>query len=194
MYITRGRLSRIVDSYQQPLNECRKFSAEHPDASVFLSHKHDEKELLLKVKTFFENLGMRVYVDWLDTKMQHPTDKETAENLKQQISDNDKFIFIASDSAMDSPWCSWEIGIGDALKLKEDKIAILPVAENNGIWTKHEYLQIYPHIEYEDGHSFYREERIQQGYYVKYPPKNGTIKHVSLNEWLRRGMPITKFL
>ena len=85
MYITRGQLSRVVDSYQQPLNERRMFSAEHPDASVFLSHKHEEKTLLLQVKKFFENLGMSVYVDWLDTNMQHPTDKKTAEDLKKQI-------------------------------------------------------------------------------------------------------------
>lgn len=195
MYITRGQLSRVVDSYQQPLNERRMFSAEHPDASVFLSHKHDENPLLLQVKAFFEHLGMKVYVDWLDAKMQHPTDKKTAEDLKKQISDNDKFIFIASEGAMDSPWCSWEIGIGDAIKLEDDKIAILPVAENDGTWKNHEYLQIYPHIEYENGHSTYSNGRIiPQGYYVEYPAVNGSINIVSIKEWLRRGMPETKYL
>ena len=195
MYITRGQLSRVVDSYQQPLNELRMFSAEHPDASVFLSHKHEEKTLLLQVKKFFENLGMSVYVDWLDTNMQHPTDKKTAEDLKKQIEKNDKFIFIASDGSMDSPWCSWEIGIGDALKLQNDKIAIFPVAENDGTWKKHEYLQIYPHIEYKNGRSTYRDGRtIPQGYYVIYPYVDGIANIVPIKEWLRKGMPTTRFM
>ena len=99
MYITRGQLSRVVDSYQQPLNERRMFSAEHPDASVFLSHKHEEKTLLLQVKKFFENLGMSVYVDWLDANMQHPTDKKNAEDLKKQIEKNDKLIRLLSCDA-----------------------------------------------------------------------------------------------
>ena len=195
MYITRGQMSRVVDSYQQPLNERRMFSAEHPDASVFLSHKHKEKTLLLQVKQFFENLGMSVYIDWLDTNMQHPTDKKTAEDLKKQIDENDKFIFIATNGAMDSPWCSWEIGLGDALKLKDDKIAIFAVAENDGTWEKHEYLQIYPHVEYEDGHGTYTNGNIiPKGYYVEYPAENGSVSLKPLKEWLRRGMPTTKFL
>ena len=33
---------------------------------------------------------------------------------------------------MNLSWCSWEIRIRDAFKLQDDKIAILPVAENNG--------------------------------------------------------------
>lgn len=195
MYITRGQLSTVVDSYQQPLNEHRLFSADHPDASVFLSHKHEEKTLLLQVKKFFENLGMSVYVDWLDTRMQHPTDKKTAEDLKRQIDENDKFIFIATDGAMDSPWCSWEIGLGDALKLKDDKIAIFPVAENDGTWEKHEYLQIYPHIEYEDGTNHYSDGGIiTKGYYIKYPYVNGKRNSVKLEKWLCQGMPTTRFL
>ena len=195
MYITKEQLSRVVDLSNKPLNEQRMFSAEHLDASVFLSHKHEEKTLLLRVKTLFENLGMSVYVDWLDSNMQHPTDKNTAEGLKKQIENNDKFVFIASDGAMNSPWCSWEIGIGDALKLKDDKIAILPIAENDGSWTKHEYLQIYPHIEYEDGHNKYSDGSIiSPGYYVKYPKENGTISLKPLNGWLRKGMQTKRFL
>ena len=195
MYITRGQLSRVVDSFQQPLNERRMFSAEHPDASIFLSHKHEEKTLLFQVKSFFENLGMSVYVDWLDTSMQHPTDKKTAEDLKKQIDENDKFIFIASNDAMDSPWCSWEIGLGDALKLKDDKIAILPVAENDGIWKKHEYLQIYPHLEYEDGTNHFSDGSvITKGYYIKYPYVKGKRDVVKLEKWLRKGMPTTRLL
>ena len=195
MYITKKQLSRVVDSCRQPLNEQRMFSVEHPDASVFLSHKHDEKTLLLRVKTFFENLGMSVYVDWLDTKMQHPTDKQTAEDLKKQIDENDKFIFIATDGSMDSPWCSWEIGVGDALKLKDDKIAIFPIAENDGSWTNHEYLQIYPHIEYENGNSRYTNGNlIPKGYYVEYPAKNRGSSLKPLKDWLCEGMPKTRFL
>lgn len=48
--------------------------------------------------------------------------------------------------AIQSKWCNWELGYGDAQKF-DMHIALLPLAENSGVWQGSEYLTIYPRIE-----------------------------------------------
>ena len=99
-------------------------------------------------KAFFENLGIEIYVDWADETMPERPNGVTAQKIKKQImSTNDKFILLATNNAVASKWCNWEVGIGDSFKLLKKKIAILPLADNSGTWNGNEYLQIYPRIE-----------------------------------------------
>ena len=130
MYLTRERLRRIVDSMPpQAVTEQHVFSSLGADSTVFLSHKHQEREILFQVKALLESLGMKVYIDWMERNMQHPTNAETAKELKRQIDEQDKFILIATDAAISAPWCNWEIGLADRSKSDQDKIAILPIAD-----------------------------------------------------------------
>ena len=85
-------------------------------------------------------------MDWVDPAMQHPTNRRTAEMLKEKIKRYDKFVFIASDAALASKWCNWEIGFGDAHKYEQDKIAIFPIKQDDRQWGGNEYLQLYPSI------------------------------------------------
>lgn len=114
--------------------------------------------------------------------MQHPTDRRTAETLKEKIKRYDKFVFIASDAAINSKWCNWEIGYGDAQKYEQDKIAIFPIKQDDREWSGNEYLQLYPSIEYFDRTSIYTSGRtIPEGFYVYFPSK-GTI--TPLEYWI----------
>lgn len=197
MYLTRDQLRRIVDSMPpQAVTEQHVFSSLGADSTVFLSHKHQEREILFQVKALLESLGMNVYIDWMERNMQHPTNAETAKELKRQIDEQDKFILIATDAAISAPWCNWEIGLADRSKSDQDKIAILPIADTSGRWNHNEYLRIYPSIEYQDGMSKNtRNEIIAKGYYVLYPANTeGNRKYISLNEWLKQGMPQGRFL
>lgn len=196
MYITKTQLQRIADSNPQLICERQLFSATSADSTVFLSHKHQETEILLQVKAFFEKLGMRVYVDWMKKNMQHPTDTSTAKELKRQISNQDKFILIATEEAIKAPWCNWELGLADQIKDGKDKLAILPVEDKSGTWRHNEYLRIYPSIEYLDGNSkTTKGELIPKGYYVLYPDEDNTGRRfVSLNDWLKKGMPQVRVL
>jgi len=96
----------------------------------------------------------------------------TAAKIKSKILENDKFLFLATDSAVISKWCNWEVGIGDAYKLHYDKICLLPLSENNGSWLGNEYLQIYPRVEQVAGH-----DNI---YKLKYPDG----KETWFDDWL----------
>ncbi|MBQ0087922.1 MAG: toll/interleukin-1 receptor domain-containing protein [Prevotellaceae bacterium] len=182
-FISRGQLKRVTDSYRYPINETRMFSSEC-GRTVFLSHKHEEGDLLFRIKVFLENQGVDVYIDWLDPNMRHKTNGKTADDLQTKICTCNKFIFVATELALESTWCSWEVGYADAVKDETKDIAILPIVEDNKNWKGSEYLQDYPTIEYRDGKTKYTNgQSIPEGYYIRYP-HNRTI--ISLNKWLRQ--------
>lgn len=178
---------QIADSTRRyPINEERCFSQSQSQTSVFLSHKHTDRTLMLQVKAMLERLGIRVYIDWLDEGMTSATSGRTAEILKDKIHRYDKFILVATNDAIASKWCNWELGLGDAAKYTKGKIAILPIEQGDRDWNGSEYLQIYPTIEYEDGESFFTNgNRISAGAYVVYHNGRENI-YTPLEEWLTR--------
>ncbi len=169
------------------VNETRTFSKSTSTTSIFLSHSHQDKAKIEQAKIFFENLGISIYVDWMDSTMPEKTNGTTAIRIKSKIRENEKFVLLATNRAVNSKWCNWEVGIGDIYKLPNDNIAILGLADNNGHWAGNEYLQIYPSIEYQNGNSRNNAGGIiPEGYYVLYPPQNdGSRTFKTLEQWLR---------
>lgn len=159
-------------------NEARTQAKATTTTSIFLSHSHSDKDLIDEAVTFFKSLGVNVYVDWMDETMPEKPNGVTASKIKSKILNDDKFIFLATNSAVISKWCNWEVGIGDAYKLHSDKICILPLADNSGSWTGNEYLQIYPRIEsvVKDNYTLY--DNI---FRVVYPDGKTTW----LSDWLK---------
>jgi hypothetical protein len=171
------------------LNESlRQYKAEsrYNKVTVFLSHKHDERELLDGAISFLKSQGVEVYVDWLDDGMPKHTSGETAKRIKEKIKENRKFILLASEGAINSKWCNWELGLGDAEKYIRN-IAILPVEKENHSYSGSEYLQIYPYVVYENGYNTYSDGNvIKEGYYVRFPYENGSYTIIPLERWLNR--------
>jgi len=153
--------------------------------TIFLSHKHDEKEDLDGAISLLKRFGVDVYVDWQDTGMPMRSSGVTAKRIKEKIKENKKFIFLATEGAISSKWCNWELGLGDAEKYLNN-IAFLPVRKDNQTFSGSEYMQIYPSIEYENGTSkTVGGTFISEGYYVFQPPdEEGNRKFVSLTWWL----------
>lgn len=157
------------------VNESRTFSKPTATTSIFLSHAHQDKDVIEQAKIFFENLGISIYVDWADKTMPEKTDGVTAQKIKNQIiSINDKFILLATNNAVASKWCNWEVGIADPFKLPNKKMALLPLADNSGTWNGNEYLQIYPRIE--------RSTNNINEYWVWYP--DNSLETIS--DWLKK--------
>ena len=156
------------------LNENRQFSRSTQLTSIFLSHSHTDKETVKQAVSFFRNFGISVYVDWADETMPEKPNGETAAKIKNQINLNDKFVLLATNSAIISKWCNWEVGIGDTYKFSHKKIALLPLADNSGTWNGNEYLQIYPRIE--------QGSTNKSDYYVWYP--DGSLENII--QWLKR--------
>ena len=181
MILSESDINQRISRF--PINEERCFTV-RPTTSVFLSHKHTERNLMLKIKTFLEHLGISVYIDWLDEEMTESTSGRTAQELKHKIRENDKFILVATDRAIASKWCNWELGLGDAEKYVKDKIALFPICQENRNWSGAEYLQIYPTIEYLTSYEIADNWSLSAGYYVRYPKMDGQQNVINLRQWL----------
>ena len=151
----------------------RALGSRGTSVTVFLSHKHDEVAILENVISLLKNCGVDVYVDWMDEGMPKTTSGQTAIKLKDKINSCKKFIFLGTEGAIASKWCNWELGLGDAKKYPAN-IAVMPIADKDGIYTGSEYLQIYPVIKSEY-------MTIPDNYFVEW----GTTK-VPLKDWLRK--------
>lgn len=184
---TRVESSIINES----LREIRTFSASSEytnKPTVFLSHKHDDLEDLKGVMGLLEKYGAKIYIDSMDNKMPKETSGDTAKRIKEVIKFCRKFVLLATDKAIESYWCNWELGFGDTHKYINN-IAILSMKEKGTYDWKYagnEYLQIYPSIEYRDGNSFYKSgDLISKGYYVR-TPIGETYNITPLKDWLNR--------
>lgn len=138
--------------------------------TVFISHKHDDLDSLKGLLGFLEKkYNVKVYIDSKDPSMPKVTSVETAENIKGRIKQCDKFILLATNGAVESKWCNWELGYGDAQKYKSH-IALFPLKPKGTAdytYKGSEYMGLYPYIIYCDGSECYNDgSRVNEGYYV----------------------------
>jgi hypothetical protein len=180
----RSRTKTFSKSDVVVLNESTSRDKTKP--MVFLSHKHDEVNILQDVIAFINEECIEIYVDWMDEEMPAYTNAKTALRLKEKIKVSNKFILVATPNAINSKWCNWELGLGDAAKYIEH-IALFPINRTSQSFSGAEYLKIYPYIEYENGNGKYLSgSSISSGYYVKTPLDNGNLRLTPLKEWLKR--------
>lgn len=178
------------------LNESREPILRHDAFSsdsritVFVSHKHSDLEELKGVIGFLEkNYNVKCYIDSRDSSMPKTTSGETASIIKERIRSCKKFILLATEDAIESKWCNWELGFGDANKFK-DHIALFPIKKadtSENVYVGNEYMQIYPYISYFGQGEKYSDGRvISPGYYVREikPDGSGGII-VPLERWLK---------
>lgn len=156
--------------------------------TVFISHKHDDLEDLKDLIGFLEQqYNVKAYIDSRDASMPTITSGETAQNIKDRIIKCDKFIFLATNGAIESKWCNWELGYGDAQKYKKH-IALFPMKPKDAYdfdYKGSEYMQIYPYICYFDGTETYTNGKpIIKGYYVRYK-ENDSYYITPLENWFK---------
>jgi len=170
------------------LNESKKFSASNAfdyKPTVFLSHKHSDLEDLQGVMGLLKKLGAKIYIDSMDNKMPKETSGDTAKRIKEVIKYCKKFVLLATEDAIESYWCNWELGFGDTHKYK-NHLAILPIKEKGGYdfeYKGNEYLQIYPKINYRKAFTNIRGHYFKEGYYVENPDDNYITE---LSVWLKQ--------
>ena len=180
---TRTFSKGITDSLNEFKNE-----SNIGKTTVFLSHKHNELQELDSAISLLKKLGVNIYIDWLDRNMPNVTSGETARRIKLKIKENNKFILLATEGAIASRWCNWELGFGDTHKYF-DNIAIFPIRENNTNFSGSEYLEIYPRIEYVYASTVSRRigGYFEEGYYVISPTDDeGSSTYLKLTYWLTR--------
>lgn len=184
-----------LQTYSQVrLNEARSSILQHSafgerQTAVFVSHKHEDLEDLKGLLGFLqETYGVRVYIDSQDPTMPRITSGKTALNIKDRINQCDKFILLATNGAIESKWCNWELGYGDARKYKRH-IALFPMKPKGALNIDYkglEYMEIYPSIVYYDGSEKNTNGNpIERGYYVR-TEENDRSYIIPLGDWLRQ--------
>ena len=157
--------------------------------TIFISHKHDDLDDLKGLLGFLEsNYNVKVYIDSQDPKMPKKTSNETALIIRERIKQCDKFILLATNDAIESKWCNWELGFGDAQKF-DSHIALFPIkpkGTNDIDYKGNEYMAIYPYIAYLDGsEKDTNGSPITKGFYVCKKGKD-TTNIESLSNWLNK--------
>lgn len=190
-YITESQLSQYRNrtktfSSENIVNLKESYNRDTSSPMIFLSHKHDENNILQDAVAFLKEEGVDIYIDWMDPTMPAYTNADTAHKLKQRIKAADKFILVATPDAINSKWCNWELGLGDADKYINN-IALFPINRGDRLFYGSEYLKIYPRIEYQDGTTKYNNgNNIPKGYYVFYPAdEQGSSVIYPLKNWLQ---------
>ena len=121
--------------------------------------------------------------------MPKETSAETAKNIKERIKQCDKFILLATNGAIESKWCNWELGYGDAQKYETEKIALFPLKPKGSYdqdYKGSEYMRLYPYVVYCDGSETYTDGRpVKWGYYVRWH-ENDKSYIEPLDEWLQK--------
>jgi hypothetical protein len=174
-FITRDELldysrsrSRVIVAEQNKRGE-----PDQAQATVFLSHSHDDRELIEPAINFLASFGVSVYVDWQDPQMPSITNGWTAHRLQLKIVAYRRFVMLATENSLASRWVPWELGYADGKKSRSD-IAIFPIQPSLYREAPNEYIQVYPRIEQADN----------DDWYVFAPGE--TRSSVSLRDWLLR--------
>lgn len=173
---------------QQPIEKSFRhdaFGYRREITTVFMSHKHDDLDNIKGLIGFLEKkYNVKAYIDSWDPTMPSRTCGDTAKRLKNRIETCDKFIFMATDGAIDSKWCNWELGYGDSQKFP-DNIAIFHISDATGLSYKgYEYFDLYPYIAYCNGSEQYTDGNyVQRGYY-RVVKKDGINTITPLGDWL----------
>lgn len=197
MIFERGHFkAKEYKNLNESLRETLMFSSTKFQAkpTIFISHKHSDlrdQEELQGVIELLEEMGAKIYIDSMDNSMPEHACGDTALRIKDVIKHCDKFILIATEKAIESYWCNWELGIGDTHKYI-DHIAILPIkeeGEHDRNYLGNEYLQIYPRLDFRNGDSYCINSKvlIKKGYYVCKPRNKEGIMYITpLKKWLNK--------
>lgn len=74
--MTKRRIEKLAKEYEQYGEVSQEISmGNRKTIDVFVSHSSADNEFIKKVLLFFKHAkgGVEGYVDWQDSKMQHPT-------------------------------------------------------------------------------------------------------------------------
>ena len=108
---------------------------------VFLSHSYDDARVVIIIKEMLEDLGFKVYVDWIedDHLNRGKVTSQTAAILRRRMDRCLSLIYLTSQSAESSLWMPWELGYMDA---KTGKVAVAPILDDDEEFEGREYLGI----------------------------------------------------
>jgi hypothetical protein len=97
---------------------------------IFLSHSSEDAEIVLGVKQILSELGLTVYVDWIDDAQldRRNVTVDTAGLLRTRMKNSSSMLLVTTKNAAQSKWIPWELGYFDGIS--SGGVAILPGLDN----------------------------------------------------------------
>jgi hypothetical protein len=138
--------SLIKENNRQRILESK--GADIDTYDIFLSHSSKDAQIILGILDSLNDLGYKVYVDWVDDPQldRGNVTKATANTLRTRMIQSKSLLYATTQNASSSKWMPWELGYMDG---KKDRAAILPVFETESssslTYKGQEYLGIYPY-------------------------------------------------
>ena len=135
-----------VEYAKDKLVESGKAFLNTENYDVFLSHSYDDARLVKIIKEMIEELGFKVYVDWIedDHLDRGNVTSETAAILRSRMDRCLSLIYMTSQSAENSLWMPWELGYMDA---NTGRVAVAPILDEDEDFEGREYLGLYPYLD-----------------------------------------------
>ncbi|MBU0556044.1 MAG: toll/interleukin-1 receptor domain-containing protein [Alphaproteobacteria bacterium] len=129
---------------------------------IFLSHSHQDRELVLGAKQLIEESGRTVYVDWIeDARLDRSkVSREHADKLRVRMRQCDTLFYAHTPSASVSKWCPWELGYFDAFSHPDCQVYVLPILEGGERYEGQEYLSLYETVDLSTYH--HRPRRVRE--------------------------------
>lgn len=137
-------LDKAILAESKAQNQFRNFTGDQFD--IFLSHSYLDKKIIYGIYLELEELGFSVYVDWIKDPELDRTNitSRNAIKIRQRLCESKCLFYATTNNSKRSTWMPWELGFMDG---KNQKVAILPMTDDNEQFQRNEYLEIYPYIE-----------------------------------------------
>jgi hypothetical protein len=139
---------RLLESYGQVLAKAARTTEDRFD--IFLSHSIKDAEIVRGAHILLEDLGYKVYVDWIvDQDLdREKVSRDTAVKIKTRMKQCNSLLYLATENATGSKWMPWELGYFDGYS--SGRVAILPVTKGQkNEYEGQEYLGVYPYADIE---------------------------------------------
>jgi hypothetical protein len=118
---------------------------------IFLSHAHEDADIMLGIVEILKGMNYSVYVDWLEDRQLDRT-KVTpahADLLRKRMQQSKFLLYVTTSNSPSSKWMPWELGYFDGRK--PDKVGVLPVLDySHSSFIGQEFIGLYPTVEYSE--------------------------------------------
>ncbi len=132
------------------LNEHVSSVSTRQSFDIFLSHSHEDSDIILGVVEILKLLGYVTYVDWIEDRHldRSKVTPAHADLLRKRMKQSSFLLYVTTANSVSSKWMPWELGYFDGFK--PGKVGVLPILDPGVDFAGQEFIGLYPTVEYDN--------------------------------------------